>query len=75
MSEVSVSWRRRNPSAQSALSFKVSRARFQGSVIDIVGKHESRFGRKLFLVENFSEENFDAEGVPPSSPRGRVGLY
>jgi hypothetical protein len=32
----------------------------QDSVIDIVGKHESRFGRKLF-----SEENFDAEGVPP----------
>ena len=37
----------------------------QDSVIDIVGKHESRFGRKLFLVENFSEENFDAEGGPP----------
>jgi hypothetical protein len=29
---------------------------------------------KVVLVENFSEENFDAEGVPPSSPRGRVGL-
>jgi hypothetical protein len=24
--------------------------------------HESCFGRKLFLEENFSEENFDAEG-------------
>ena len=29
----------------------------------------------LVLAEKiFSEENFDAEGVPPSSPRGRVGL-
>jgi hypothetical protein len=65
MSEVSVSRRCRSPSARSALPFKVSPARFQGSVIDIVGKHESYFGRKLFLVENFSEENFDAEGVPP----------
>jgi hypothetical protein len=65
MSEVSVSRKRRSPSVRSALPFKVSRARFQGSVIDIVGKHESRFCRKLFLVENFSEENFDAEGVPP----------
>jgi hypothetical protein len=65
MSEVSVSRRRRSPSARSALPFKVSPARFQGSVIDIVGKHESCFGRKLFVAENFSEENFDAEGVPP----------
>jgi hypothetical protein len=64
-SEVSVSRRRRSPSARSALPFKVSRARFQGSVIDVVGKHESRFGRRLFLAENFSEENFDVEGVPP----------
>jgi hypothetical protein len=65
MSEVSVSRRCRNPSARSALPFKVSPARFQGSVIDIVGKNESCFGRKLFLVENFSKENFNAEGVPP----------
>jgi hypothetical protein len=27
---------------------------------------------KIFFF--FFEENFDAEGVPPSSPRGRVGL-
>jgi hypothetical protein len=65
MSEVSVSRRRRSPSARSTLPLKVSLARFKGSVIDIVGKLEGRFGRKLFLVENFSEENFDAEGVPP----------
>jgi hypothetical protein len=32
----------------------------RGSVTDIAGKHESRFGGKTF-----SEENFDAEGVPP----------
>jgi hypothetical protein len=64
-SEVSVSWRRRSPSARSTLPLKVSPARFQGSVIDIVGRHGSCFGRKLILVENFSEENFDAEGVPP----------
>jgi hypothetical protein len=30
---------------------------------------------KDVLAKYFSEENFDAEGVPPSSPRGRVGLY
>jgi hypothetical protein len=35
-SEVSVSRRRRSPSARSAFLFKVSLARFKGSVIDIV---------------------------------------
>jgi hypothetical protein len=29
---------------------------------------------KDVLAKDFFEENFDAEGVPPSSPRGRVGL-
>jgi hypothetical protein len=29
---------------------------------------------KDVLAKDFSEENFDAEGVPPSSLRGRVGL-
>jgi hypothetical protein len=65
MSEVSVSRRRRSPSARSALPLTCTLTRLQDSVIDIVGKHESRFGRKPFLVEDFSEENFDAEGVPP----------
>jgi hypothetical protein len=65
MSEVSVSRRRRSPLARSALPLEVSPARFLGSVIDIVGRHENCFGRKLFLVENFFEENFDVEGVPP----------
>jgi hypothetical protein len=32
----------------------------RGSVTDIARKHKSRFGGRLF-----SEENFDAEGVPP----------
>jgi hypothetical protein len=29
---------------------------------------------KDVLEKGFFEENFEAEGVPPSSPRGRVGL-
>jgi hypothetical protein len=72
--EVSVSRRRRSPSARSALSLKVSPARFQGSIIDIVGRHGSYFGRKLFLVEKFSEENFDAEGVPLLASEGGSGF-
>jgi hypothetical protein len=48
MSEVSVSRRRRSPSARSALPLTCALTRLQDSVIDIVGKHESRFGRKLF---------------------------
>jgi hypothetical protein len=43
--------------------------RFQDPTIEVVEKHEICSGRKTF-----SKENFDAEGVPPSSPRGRVGL-
>jgi hypothetical protein len=60
MSEVSVSWRHRSPSARSALPFKVSLARLSDSIIDAVEKRERRSGRK-----DFSEENFDVEGVPP----------
>jgi hypothetical protein len=48
MSEVSVSQRRRSPSARLALPLTCSSRRFQDSVIDIVEKHESRFGRKVF---------------------------
>jgi hypothetical protein len=43
--------------------------RFQDPTIEAVEKRERCSRRKTF-----SEENFDAEGVPPSSPRGRVGL-
>jgi hypothetical protein len=59
MSEVSVSWRRRSPSARSALPFKVSLVVFR-IPLSIYSK-----GTKVVLVEKFSEENFDAEGVPP----------
>jgi hypothetical protein len=35
----------------------------------------SRKARKTFWQKrSFYEENFDAEGVPPFYPRGRVGL-
>jgi hypothetical protein len=47
-SEVSVSRRRRSPSARSALPLKVSLARHSDSIIDAVERHESRFGEKLF---------------------------
>jgi hypothetical protein len=47
-SEVSVSRRCRSPSARSALPLTCALTCLQDYVIDIVGKHESRFGRKLF---------------------------
>jgi hypothetical protein len=59
MSEVSVSRRRRSPSARSALSFKVPLVVFR-----IMLSTQSK-STKVVLVENFSEENFYAEGVPP----------
>jgi hypothetical protein len=68
MSEVSISQRRRSPSARSAIPFKVSRVVFK-----IPLSMQSKCTKDV-LVKDFSEENFDAEGVPPSSPRGRVGL-
>jgi hypothetical protein len=63
-SEVSVTQRRRSPSAQSALPLTCTRVRFLGSCY-----RHSWGNAEAFLVENF-----DAEGVPPFSPRGRVGL-
>jgi hypothetical protein len=60
MSEVSVSRRRRSPSARSTLSFKVSLARLQDSVTDVVEKHEKRFWQKTF-----PRKIFDVEGVSP----------
>jgi hypothetical protein len=59
MSEVSVSWRRRSPSARSALPFKVPLVVFR-ILLSIYSQ-----STKVVLAENFSEENFDAEGVPP----------
>jgi hypothetical protein len=69
MSEVSVSRRRRSPSARSAL------AAYVYSVVFRIHFRSSQKARKTFWQKrSFSEENFDVEGVPPSSPRGRVGL-
>jgi hypothetical protein len=59
MSEVSISRRRRSPSAQSALPFKVSLVRFR-----ILLSTQSKSAKDV-LAKDFSEENFDAEGVPP----------
>jgi hypothetical protein len=69
MSEVSVSRRRRSPSARSAL------AAYVHSVVFRIHFRSSRKAQKTFLQKrSFSEENFDADGVPPFWPRGRVGL-
>ena len=61
MSEVSVSRRRRSPSARSALAayvyLVVSRTRFS----EVVRKHERNPAKK----RSFFEEKFDAEGVSP----------
>jgi hypothetical protein len=60
MSEVSVSRRRRSPSARSAL------AAYMYSVVFRIHFRSSRKARKTFWQKrSFSEENFDAEGVPP----------
>jgi hypothetical protein len=60
MSEVSVSRRRRSPSAQSALAAYVYSVVFGIPFFEAVEKHERCSGRKTFF-----EENFDAEGVRP----------
>jgi hypothetical protein len=59
MSEVSVSWRRRSPSARSALLLTCTPL-FSGSHF-----RSSRKARKMFWQKDFSEENFDVEGVSP----------
>jgi hypothetical protein len=60
MSEVSVSRRRRSPTARSAL------AAFVYFVVFRIHFRSSRKARKTFWQEkSFFEENFDAEGVPP----------
>jgi hypothetical protein len=69
MSEVSVSRRRRSPSARSAL------AAYEYSAVFRIHFRSSQKARKIFWQKrSFFEENFNAEGVPPFSPRGRVGL-
>jgi hypothetical protein len=59
MSEVSVSRRRRSPSARSALLLTCSPVVFR-----ILLSMQSKSAKDV-LVKVFSEENFDAEGVPP----------
>jgi hypothetical protein len=61
MSEVSVSRRRRSPSARSALTADVY------SVVFRIHFRSSRKARKTFWQEGFffSRKKFDAEGGPP----------
>jgi hypothetical protein len=60
MSEVSVSRRRRSPSARSAL------AAYVYSTVFRIHFRSSRKARKTFWQKRFFfEENFDTEGVPP----------
>jgi hypothetical protein len=60
MSEVSVSRRRRSPSARSAL------AAYVYSIVFRIHFRSSRKARKTFWQKGFFfKENFDAEGVPP----------
>jgi hypothetical protein len=59
MSEVSVSWRRRSPSARSAFPLTCSPVVFR-----ILLSPQSK-STKDVLVKDISEENFDAEGVSP----------
>jgi hypothetical protein len=60
MSEVSISRRRRSPSARSGLPA------YMYSVVFRIHFRSSRKARKTFWQKgSFFEENFDAEGVPP----------
>jgi hypothetical protein len=69
MSEVSVSRRRRSPSARSVLPLTCTLVVFRTPL-----SKQSKSAKDV-LAKDFFEENFDAEGgVPPSSPRGRVRL-
>jgi hypothetical protein len=60
MSEVSVSRRRRSPSARSALVAYVYSVVFR-----IPLSKQSKSTKDILAEKIFSEENFDAEGVPP----------
>jgi hypothetical protein len=70
MSEVSISRRRRSPSAQSALVAYVY------SVVCGIHFRSSRKARKTFWQKrSFFKENFDAEGVPSLlAPEGGSGF-
>jgi hypothetical protein len=69
MSEVSVSRRRRSPSARSALPLTCSLVVFR-----ILLSTQSK-STKDVLVKDFSEERFDAEGGSPLlAPEGGSGF-
>jgi hypothetical protein len=70
MSEVSVSRRRRSPSARSAL------AAYVYSVVFRIHFRSGQKARKTFWQKGsfFEEKNSTQRGFPPFSPRGRVGL-
>jgi hypothetical protein len=59
MSEVSVSRRRRSPSARSAFPLTCTLVVFRTPLL------KQSKSTKDVLAKDFSEENFDAEGVPP----------
>jgi hypothetical protein len=59
MSEVSVSRRRRSPSARSTLTLTCTLVVFRTPL-----SKQSKSVKDV-LAKDFSEENFDAEGVPP----------
>jgi hypothetical protein len=70
MSEVSVFRRRRSSSARSTLPLTCTLV-----VLRIQLSIRKSKTRRVILVENFSEENFDAEGVPPLlAPEGGSGF-
>jgi hypothetical protein len=60
MSEVSISRRRRSPSARSALAAYVYSVVFR-----IPLSKQSKSTKNVLAEKTFSEENFDAEGVRP----------
>jgi hypothetical protein len=69
MSEVSVSQRRRSPSARLALPLTCTPS-FLGPRY-----RSSRKARKTFWQKDFSEENFDAQrGFPLLAPEGGSGF-
>ena len=58
MSEVSVSWRRRSPSARSALPLTRTLRRFQDLAIEAVEKRERRSGKRLFPRKILTQRGF-----------------
>jgi hypothetical protein len=70
MSEVSVSRRRRSPSARSALPAYV-----YSVVFGIPLSNQSKSTKDVLAERLFPRKILTQRGFPPSSPRGRVELY